>query len=177
MTKGVIRDIDTTVVETQARPKVVRDFTTMIAIAEAQTILPEAARVATTRVAIEQDRLTQERAVQDRSPQNGATQDRATQDPAARALARREALRRTNAMLQCVMQQSDDLVVVFDYCDSFGRVTRRVVSPIRFLDGDRFLGLCLSREAPRQFIRERCRNMKIAPASSFVMPVPLCDVM
>lgn len=98
------------------------------------------------------------------------------QDPAARAIARREALRRTNAMLQRVMQQSDDLVVVFDYCDCHGRVTRRVVSPIRFLDGERFLGLCLSREAPRQFYRERCRNMKIAAANSFVMPVPICDV-
>lgn len=139
----------------------------MIATADAQTIHPEVSQVATTRVSATQDRLKQDRAPQDRTPQ----------DPAARALARREALRRTNAMLQCVMQQSDDLVVVFDYCDCHGRVTRRVVSPIRFLDGDRFLGLCLSREAPRQFIRERCRNMKIAPASSFVMPVPLCDVM
>jgi len=110
-------------------------------------------------------------------PPERLIQDRFTQDPGARALARREALRRTNAMLQRVMQQSDDLVVVFDYCDCHGRVTRRVVSPIRFLDGDRFLGLCLSREAPRQFYRERCRNMKIAAASSFVMPVPICDVM
>ncbi len=32
-----------------------------------------------------------------------------------------------NAMLQRVMQQSDDLVVVFDYCDSFGRVTKDAV--------------------------------------------------
>lgn len=162
MTKGVTGLIDTTVVETQASPKLVRDFTTMIAIADTQTIVPEAAPVTTTRA---------------NTTRANTSRIANEQDPAARALARREALRRTNAMLQCVMQQSDDLVVVFDYCDSYGRVTRRVVSPIRFLDGDRFLGLCLSREAPRQFIRERCRNMKIAAASSFVMPVPLCDVM
>jgi len=130
----------------------------------------------------EQDRTSeaqrvQAQSVQHRVVQHRMVQERVVQDLGARAVARREALRRTNAMLQRVMQQSDDLVVVFDYCDCHGRVTRRVVSPIRFLDGDRFLGLCLSREAPRQFYRERCRNMKIAAASSFVMPVPICDVM
>lgn len=110
-------------------------------------------------------------------PNPTVTAGRLPQDVNAKAQARREALRRTNAMLGRVMQQSDDLVVVFDYCDCHGRVTRRVVSPIRFLDSDRFLGLCLSREAPRQFYRERCRNMQIAPASNFVMPVPLVDSM
>ncbi len=110
-------------------------------------------------------------------PNPTVTAGRLLQDVNAKAQARREALRRTNAMLGRVMQQSDDLVVVFDYCDCHGRVTRRVVSPIRFLDSDRFLGLCLSREAPRQFYRERCRNMQIAPASNFVMPVPLVDSM
>lgn len=150
----------------------------MIAVTAATLVQPEVSPVATTRVSPPQVGATQERsAKQESSAQSNATQERLALDPAARALARREALRRTNAMLHRVMQQSDDLVVVFDYCDSYGRVTRRVVSPIRFLDGDRFLGLCLSREAPRQFIRERCRNMQIAPASNFVMPVPLCDVM
>lgn len=150
----------------------------MIAITAATPVQPEVSRVATTRVSPPQAGATQDRSAKpESSAKSNATQERLALDPAARALARREALRRTNAMLQRVMQQSDDLVVVFDYCDSYGRVTRRVVSPIRFLDGDRFLGLCLSREAPRQFIRERCRNMRIAPASNFVMPVPLCDVM
>ncbi len=44
------------------------------------------------------------------------------------------------------MHQSDDLVVEFDYTDAKGVATHRVVSPIRFLGRDRFLGLCLSRE-------------------------------
>ena len=35
------------------------------------------------------------------------------------------------------MHQSDDLVVTFDYTDTKGAVTHRVVSPIRFLGQDR----------------------------------------
>jgi predicted DNA-binding transcriptional regulator YafY len=71
------------------------------------------------------------------------------------------------------MHQSDDLVVTFDYCDARGILTHRVVSPIRFLGKDRFLALCLSREEPRQFYLERCRNVRLAPAGEFLMPVEL----
>lgn len=71
------------------------------------------------------------------------------------------------------MRQADDLVLVFDYCDSKGVTTRRVVSPIRFLAGDRFLALCLSREEPRQFYLNRCQNMQLDWAANFVMPVAL----
>ncbi len=71
------------------------------------------------------------------------------------------------------MHQSDDLVVTFDYTDTKGAVTHRVVSPIRFLGQDRFLALCLSREEPRQFYLERCQNVRLAPAVEFVMPVAM----
>lgn len=71
------------------------------------------------------------------------------------------------------LRQSDDLVLEFDYCDSKGVTTRRVVSPIRFLGNERFLGLCLSREEPRQFYLARCQNLRLAWAANFVMPVPL----
>ncbi|MCY2989479.1 MAG: hypothetical protein NTY19_16630, partial [Planctomycetota bacterium] len=69
--------------------------------------------------------------------------------------------------------QPDDLVVTFDYCDSKGVTTHRVVSPIRFLGKDRFLALCLSREEPRQFYLERCQNVRLAPAVNFLMPVAM----
>lgn len=74
------------------------------------------------------------------------------------------------------MRQADDLVLVFDYRDSKGSVTRRVVSPVRFLASDRFLALCLSREEPRQFYLERCSNLRIDWAANFVMPVPVVEV-
>ncbi len=71
------------------------------------------------------------------------------------------------------MHQSDDLVVEFDYTDAKGSTTHRVVSPVRFLARDRFLGLCLSREEPRQFYLERCQNVQLAAAADFLMPVAM----
>jgi len=77
-------------------------------------------------------------------------------------------------MIYQAMRQCDDLVVEFDYTDANGVATHRVVSPIRFLGGDRFLALCLSREEPRQFRLERCHNVRLAPAADFLMPVAMC---
>jgi predicted DNA-binding transcriptional regulator YafY len=71
------------------------------------------------------------------------------------------------------MHQPDDLVVEFDYRDAKGVETHRVVSPIRFLGRDRFLALCLSREEPRQFYLERCRNVRLQAAAHFLMPVEM----
>jgi len=76
-------------------------------------------------------------------------------------------------LMERAMRQCDDLVVEFDYCDSKGAATHRVVSPIRFLGSNRLLGLCLSREEPRQFHLDRCSNVRIALAANFLMPVPL----
>ncbi|MCA9161757.1 MAG: hypothetical protein KDA55_14505 [Planctomycetales bacterium] len=76
-------------------------------------------------------------------------------------------------IIQRAMRQSDDLVVRFDYCDSKGVTTRRVVSPIRFVGPDRFLGLCLSREEPRQFYLNRCQNVCLDQATNYLMPVPM----
>ena len=72
------------------------------------------------------------------------------------------------------MQDSDELVIEFDYCDSKGAHTHRVVSPIRFLGGERFLGLCLSREEPRQFQLSRCQNVRMEHAADFLMPLAVC---
>lgn len=79
-------------------------------------------------------------------------------------------------LLSQSMQSHDDLVVEFEYRDSKGVQTKRVVSPIRFLGTNRFLGLCLAREEPRQFYLERCTAMSLKPAWNFVMPVPLESV-
>lgn len=74
------------------------------------------------------------------------------------------------------IQQSDDLVVVFDYLDAKGNRSRRVVSPYRFLGDSHFMGLCLSREEPRQFQISRCQNLKIDLAANYVMPVVMDEL-
>eukprot|EP01052_Picozoa_sp_SAG31_P058393 SAG31_NODE_17824_length_656_cov_1.626571_2_plen_49_part_01 len=45
--------------------------------------------------------------------------------------------------IQKSIQNYDDLVVTFRYVDSKGNFSQRVVSPIRWLGGGKFLGLCL----------------------------------
>jgi predicted DNA-binding transcriptional regulator YafY len=84
----------------------------------------------------------------------------------------REMLELRRALRQA-MQDSDEWVVEFEYCDSKGGRTRRVVSPIRFMGADRVLGLCLSREEPRQFHLNRCRRPQLKRATEYLMPVPM----
>ena len=79
-----------------------------------------------------------------------------------------------NTQLTQAMQNQDNLVVEFLYRDANNNLTRRVVSPIRFLSNGRFLGLCLSREEPRQFYTERCAGMIVQSAADYLMPVPMC---
>lgn len=76
-------------------------------------------------------------------------------------------------ILRRAMQDSDNYVIEMDYCDVNGKRTRRAVSPIRFVGSERFLGLCLCREAPRQFQLSRCENVRLIPASEVLMPMPL----
>ena len=75
--------------------------------------------------------------------------------------------------LRRAMQDSDRFVVQMEYCDKSGKRTRRIVSPIRFVGRDRFLGLCLCREEPRQFYLSRCEDVRLIPAAEVLMPVPM----
>ena len=90
--------------------------------------------------------------------------------------ANRSVINRIAALVSRVMQQSDDLVIVLEYSGKDGSITRRVVSPIRFVGADRFLALCLSREEPRQFYLSNCRNVRVDLASNYTMPVELLSV-
>lgn len=77
------------------------------------------------------------------------------------------------ATLQRAMHDSDRFVVELDYCDSKGETTHRVISPIRYLPGDRLLALCLCRQEPRQFHLSRCSNVQLRRAEQFVMPLAM----
>ncbi|WP_201743775.1 WYL domain-containing protein [Roseiconus nitratireducens] len=76
-------------------------------------------------------------------------------------------------MLRRAMIDTETFVVEMVYVDSQGNRTRRVVSPIRFVGQDRFLGLCLCREEPRQFHLSRCQDVRLIPAAEVMMPVPM----
>ena len=74
-------------------------------------------------------------------------------------------------LIEAVMNASDDLVAVIAYRDEWGRETERVVSPIRFLDGGRFLALCLCRQQTRTFYLGRCMRIRVSLAADVLAPV------
>ena len=79
-------------------------------------------------------------------------------------------------ILRRAMLDSETFVVEMVYSDSKGKLTRRIVSPIRFVGSDRFLALCLCREEPRQFYLSRCDQVRLIPAAEVIMPVPMQTV-
>lgn len=106
--------------------------------------------------------------------QNEATSEaKALQNGNAMAVTDPKISLRSRELMRRAMQNSDDLVIEFDYADSKGEQTHRVVSPIRFLGTDRMLGLCLSREEPRQFYLIRCQGVQLKRAEDYLMPVPM----
>lgn len=79
-------------------------------------------------------------------------------------------------ILRTAMLDCDQWVVELEYADSKGKRTRRTVSPIRFSGSDRFLGLCLCREQPRQFYLNRCCNLRLIRSEDVIMPVEMVQI-
>lgn len=77
------------------------------------------------------------------------------------------------ALISLIMQAQDDVVAVLQYRDEWGRITERIVSPIRFLDDGRFLALCLCRQQTRSFYLGRCLSIRAASAADVLAPVPI----
>lgn len=81
-----------------------------------------------------------------------------------------------NEMLRRAMIDSETYVIEMTYRDQKGNRTRRIVSPIRFVGRDRFLGLCLCREEPRQFYMDRCEDVRLIPSVEVIMPMPMQEI-
>jgi len=74
------------------------------------------------------------------------------------------------------MHDSDAWVVELEYVDRKKKRTRRLVSPIRFLDRDRILTLCLCRQEPRQFSLKQCHSVRLIPAAEVMMPAEIVTI-
>ena len=79
-------------------------------------------------------------------------------------------------VLSKAMQDPDNWVVQVTYTDSKGKKTNRVVSPIRFVESDKVLALCLAREEPRLLKLEKCSDLRLVRADSVLMPVALSEL-
>ena len=78
--------------------------------------------------------------------------------------------------LRQAMSDPDNWVIRCEYRDRRGFTTSRVISPIRFIGGDRVAALCLGREAPRQFLLSQIRAVELVPASDVQMPEPIEEI-
>lgn len=69
------------------------------------------------------------------------------------------------------MQNPDEHSAEIEYRDQWGSVTKRIVSPIRWLDkGHSFLALCTGREEPRRFETHRVLSAKLINSADVMMP-------
>lgn len=73
------------------------------------------------------------------------------------------------------MRDPDGTALIVEYRDSTGTVTRRAISPIRWMssDNEQFTALCLCREEPRTFRVDRLVAVDTVPAHEILMPHPL----
>ena len=71
------------------------------------------------------------------------------------------------------MKEVDTFAIQIDYTDESGVKTRRIVSPIRQVDADRFDALCLCREEPRSFCYSRVSDVVLIHASEVQMPAEI----
>lgn len=76
-------------------------------------------------------------------------------------------------MIRKAMHCPEDFVLELSYRDSKGCLTRRTISPIKYVCEDYILALCLCREEPRQFCLKRCSNIALKNANEVLMPVPM----
>ncbi|MGV3484777.1 MAG: hypothetical protein ACO1RT_10195 [Planctomycetaceae bacterium] len=96
-------------------------------------------------------------------------------DTSSAAMPQRAAKSRTRQLLARAMADPDRLAIRIEYVDVDGMITRRPISPIRFVgrDRDQVLALCLSREEPRNFIIEQVRFIEVINAASLLMPIEI----
>jgi len=74
------------------------------------------------------------------------------------------------------MQLPDELAIRMVYQDRGGDVTKRIVSPIRWEEGGRFLALCLGREGVRSFKISQCSSVELVAAHELLMPEPIEEI-
>lgn len=71
------------------------------------------------------------------------------------------------------MRASDDFAVQIKYRDKKGTLTRRTVSPIKFVSQDQFSALCLCRENVRNFYFDKIEDAQLVHCSEVLMPVEI----
>ena len=86
--------------------------------------------------------------------------------------------RQTNRMkkqIQVAIQDPERYSLHFIYISN-NKVSIRAVSPYGWQGGNRFIGLCLSRQDPRSFCLDQILKLSLVRSSEIRMPFPLTEV-
>lgn len=69
-------------------------------------------------------------------------------------------------------QSPDQFVIVFDYEDAEGNVSRRVASPYRHKDHRFVEAFCFHSGEIRRFLADKMSSIELADANDFLTPMP-----
>lgn len=83
------------------------------------------------------------------------------------------AIDRKKQHVAMAMREPDTFVIRMVYTDDKGQRTRRYVSPIRFVDQETLMALCLCREEPRSFLFDRIEEVQLIKAHEVLMPMTI----
>lgn len=75
--------------------------------------------------------------------------------------------------LDRALRDPDHFALRITYTDREGTITERMVSPIRLINSQTMLALCLCRELPRRFDLDRCEELELVEAHTVLMPCPI----
>lgn len=78
--------------------------------------------------------------------------------------------------LQIAMESPDEYVIIIEYLDDRMMLSRRFISPIRYIGEHKIEALCLAREAPRHFWLARIQRHRLVPAHLVEMPAPIEEI-
>lgn len=73
-------------------------------------------------------------------------------------------------MVAVCLSNPDDLALAITYLDLSGKLTKRTISPIRYLTRSRLLVYCLSRGEPRSIYLERVVRVQIRHTADVLAP-------
>lgn len=80
---------------------------------------------------------------------------------------------KTRNLLAKAMAMPESFAIEMVYEDSKGKVTKRTISPTKFIGHDLVAGLCLSRQEPRTFKVAKCFEVALIDAANVLAPVPI----
>lgn len=104
-----------------------------------------------------------------------STKDSRSSAPAVNSTSGNDLIRRMRSQIQKAIRNPEKYTLHFIYVAN-DRVSIRAVSPYYWQGGDRFVGLCLSRQNHRCFRLDQIHKLTVVESSELTMPYPITEL-